>query len=251
MEKYDPVAEILRLQHIINSNYVIDSLRNEPKIQEYIHIAHNIRENMQSYLKPFNRQIYNIRQELDKLNAHYSAYFGKPLTYQDILFLLEQVRKEIAEQAKIEINEQEIQEIADVLQGGKSEQAISETVKTFLVWFLRVFIPILCTITGYSVKDYIALLMPTPKELICQEYHVYNAKNAEIREVNLNKGTLLVRQYPREKGKVLAELPNGERICLVNKPKGNQRWLQVRFKDDNGQIITGYVKAGLTKRLYL
>ena len=181
MEKYDPVAEILRLQHIINSNYVIDSLRNEPKIQEYIHIAHNIRENMQSYLKPFNRQIYNIRQELDKLNAHYSAYFGKPLTYQDILFLLEQVRKEIAEQAKIEINEQEIQEIADVLQGGKSEQAISETVKTFLVWFLRVFIPILCTITGYSVKDYIALLMPTPKELICQEYHVYNAKNAEIR----------------------------------------------------------------------
>lgn len=227
MEKYDPVAEILRLQHIINSNYVIDSLRNEPKIQEYIHIAQNIRENMQSYLKPFNRQIYNIRQELDKLNAHYSAYFGKPLTYQDILFLLEQVRKEIA------------------------EQAISETVKTFLVWFLRVFIPILCTITGYSVKDYIALLMPTPKELICQEYHVYNAKNAEIREVNLNKGTLLVRQYPREKGKVLAELPNGERICLVNKPKGNQRWLQVRFKDDNGQIITGYVKAGLTKRLYL
>lgn len=106
-------------------------------------------------------------------------------------------------------------------------------------------------ITGLSMTDVIKLFQSSEKEKICLEYQINNVENAEIREVYLARGTLIVRQYPKDKGKVLAELPNGERICLANKPKGNQRWLEIHFKSENGEILTGYVAARFTRKIYL
>lgn len=102
---------------------------------------------------------------------------------------------------------------------------------------------------GYTVKDFIEMLQPSSKEIICREYEIENSENAEVRKVRLAKGTLNVRQYPNEKGKVLAELPNGEYICLPNKQKGNQRWLKVQTKDENDNLIIGYVNARFTEKV--
>lgn len=117
--------------------------------------------------------------------------------------------------------------------------------------FIMEIIVLICSITGWSLKDFITQFQPSEKEKICLEYQINNVKNAEIREVYLARGTLIVRQYPKDKGKVLAELPNGERICLANKQKGNQRWLEIHFKSENGEILTGYVAARFTRKIYL
>ena len=117
--------------------------------------------------------------------------------------------------------------------------------------FIMDIIVLICSITGWSLKGFIAQFQPSEKEKICLEYQINNVKNAEIREVYLARGTLIVRQYPKDKGKVLAELPNGERICLANKQKGNQRWLEIHFKSENGEILTGYVAARFTRKIYL
>lgn len=130
----------------------------------------------------------------------------------------------------------------------KTQQFTPEQIKKALIWIVVFAIPYLCTVTGYTLKDFIEMWQPTVKQTICQDYQIENAENAEIRKVRLNKGTLNVRQYPNEKGKILAELPNGELICLPNKPKGNQRWLKVNIKDDNNNIITGYVNARFTEK---
>lgn len=117
--------------------------------------------------------------------------------------------------------------------------------------FIMEIIVLICTIIDLPLKDFITLFQPSEKEKICLEYQINNVENAEIREVYLARGTLIVRQYPKDKGKVLAELPNGERICLANKQKGNQRWLEIHFKSENGEILTGYVAARFTRKIYL
>lgn len=122
-----------------------------------------------------------------------------------------------------------------------------EQIKQALLVILRLlgFLSIL----GYTSKDFIEMLQSSSKEIICQEYGIENSENAEVRKVSLTKGTLNVRQYPNEKGKVLAELPNGEFICLPNKQKGNQRWLKVQTKDENDNLIIGYVNARFTEKV--
>lgn len=115
--------------------------------------------------------------------------------------------------------------------------------------FIQNLIIMLLPFLGYTVKDFIEMLQPSSKEIICREYEIENSENAEVRKVRLAKGTLNVRQYPNEKGKVLAELPNGELICLPNKQKGNQRWLKVQTKDENDNLIIGYVNARFTEKV--
>lgn len=149
---------------------------------------------------------------------------------------------------------QEVENNAEIMQAVLcgDEKAIStfssEQIKQALILIFNIlsFLSILSAITGYSFKD---LFQSSPQEIICEQYHAKNVENAEIRKVRLNKGTLNVRQYPNEKGKILAELPNGELICLPNKPKGNQRWLKVNIKDDNNNIITGYVNVRFTEKI--
>lgn len=120
-----------------------------------------------------------------------------------------------------------------------------------LVKFCNIVLSLLNILSflGYTVKDFIEMLQPSSKEIICREYEIENSENAEVRKVRLAKGTLNVRQYPNEKGKVLAELPNGEYICLPNKQKGNQRWLKVQTKDENDNLIIGYVNARFTEKV--
>ncbi|WP_426875826.1 SH3 domain-containing protein [Glaesserella parasuis] len=129
------------------------------------------------------------------------------------------------------------------------EQKIQQFTLAQIISVILIFFEVLSGIssfTGYTLKDFIE---STEKEVICQEYQIENVENAEIRKVRLTKGTLNVRQYPNDKGKVLAELPNGELLCLPNKAKGNQRWLKVQVKDEDDNLVTGYVNARYTEKI--
>lgn len=139
-------------------------------------------------------------------------------------------------------------EVVDAVILGDEKRAIQFTPKQIIsaIFAILTFLGVICSVTGYSLKDFIE---PSEKALICQDYQITNIENAEIRRVRLTKGTLNVRQYPKEKGKILAELPNGELICLPHKPKGNQRWLKVQVLDENEKIISGYVEARFTEKI--
>ena len=161
------------------------------------------------------------------------------------------------EPEKVEEILQDVENSAEIIQAvlcgdEKVVSTFSSTqIKQASIWIFRFLslLSLLSTLAGYTFKDIVEMLLPSPQEIICRAYHIENSENAEIRKVRLNKGTLNVRQYPNEKGKILAELSNGELICLPNKHKGNQRWLKVNIKDDNDNIITGYVNAKFTEKI--
>ena len=215
-----------------------------------------------------NPKLFKQWQQLLKAQRHFSSWEKKNNLhiFQKLLDFLESEEaksldiKQLIDAYGIErlpideLSEQFILEFlttAGVLNQQNSQQVSQKQTKQTLIWIFQFlnFLSVLSTITGYTPKDIIEMLQPSPQEIICEQYHVKNVENAEIRKVRLNKGTLNVRQYPNEKGKILAELPNGELICLPNKPKGNQRWLKVNIKDDNNNIITGYVNARFTEKI--
>lgn len=194
-----------------------------------------VKQELERHLTPEERE--QLRQEANAAQERFRATASEPEQAEEIL--------------------QEVENNAEIMQAVLcgDEKAITTfspaQIKQALIWIFNLlgFISTLSTITGYTFKDFIELFQPSSQEIICEQYHIKNTENSEIRKVRLNKGTLNVRQYPNEKGKILAELPNGELICLPNKPKGNQRWLKVNIKDDNNNIITGYVNARFTEKI--
>ena len=195
-------------------------------------------------------KILKVQQELER----YLTLEEREQLRQEAKVAQERLRAMASEPENVEKALQEVENNAEIMQAVLcgDEKAIStfssEQIKQALILIFNIlsFLSILSAITGYSFKD---LFQSSPQEIICEQYHAKNVENAEIRKVRLNKGTLNVRQYPNEKGKILAELPNGELICLPNKPKGNQRWLKVNIKDDNNNIITGYVNVRFTEKI--
>lgn len=201
--------------------------------------------------------ILKVKRELER---HLTQEESEQLR-QEAKSAQERLRTKASEHEKVEEVLQEVEndtayntEIMQAVLCG-DEKAIStfspEQTKQVLIWIFKYLsiLSFLSTITGYTPKDIVEMLQPSPEKIICEEYHIKNVENAEIRKVRLAKGTLNVRQYPNEKGKILSELPNGKLICLPNKPKGNQRWLKVNIKDDNDNIITGYVNARFTEKV--